>query len=294
MKFGHVDNPREVDFTIPSDHPDTTRMLKSNASASDELEISVGCAKWNKKDLKNFFPKGVKDELSYYSNQFNSIELNATFYGLFSTETFEKWHSTVPDNFKFFPKLEQTISHFKRLNDVEENVERNLSHMSHLREKLGIPFLQMPDNFGPKHFDRIVSFVENWKHQTQLAIELRHAAWFKDKKVSDQLCELLETHGITNVLVDTAGRRDMMHMRLTSPTAFVRWVGANDHDLDRSRLDEWVERIAQWRASGLQRLAFFVHQHEELESPALAAYFIERLNKRIGTALQIPTIIEKS
>lgn len=79
----------------------------------------------------------------------------------------------------------------------------------------------------------------------------------------------------------------MMHMRLTSPIAFIRYVGAN-HPSDYTRLDEWVERIAEWKDAGLQKLYFFVHQNIEKESPLLAAHFIEKLNTKIGTNLHIP------
>jgi len=292
MKFGQVDNPGEIDFTIPPDHPNTAKILKVESSKSTDLEVYVGCAKWNKKDLKNFFPRGAKDELAYYSTQFNCIELNATFYRLFPPTTFDKWYAAVPEDFRFFPKLEQSISHFRRLKDVKEIVEHNVANMSHLREKLGMPFLQMHDHFGPKDFDRVVAFAENWTYEVPLAIEFRHTDWYNDKEVSSKLYELFETHRIANVLVDTAERRDLMHMRLTTPTAFVRWVGANEPELDRSRLDEWIGRIGKWKKAGLQRLLFFVHQNVEQESPALAAHFIDRLNKKIGTALPIPKTLE--
>jgi len=287
MKFGQVPNPEEIDFTIPKDHPDTKAVLAR--SKAKDLKIHVGCAKWNKTDLKGFYPKGTKDELGYYSRQFNCIELNATFYRLFPASTFEKWHETVPEDFKFFPKLEQTISHFRRLKDVNELVDNSVTNMSHLQKKLGMPFLQMHNNFGPKDMDRVVAFVENWKqYKAPLAMEFRHTDWYNDPEVSSQLYSLLEKNKITNVLVDTAGRRDLMHMRLTTPNAFVRWVGANDPRSDRSRLDNWVKRIADWKAQGLKELNFFVHQNVEKESPLLSAYFIEKLNKKIGTKLHIP------
>lgn len=288
MKFGQVDNPESIDFAIPPDHPETAKALKAQAPQADILEVYVGCAKWNKADLKNFYPRGTKDELAYYSTQFNCIELNATFYRLFPSATFENWHAATPENFRFFPKLEQSISHFRRLNDVNEVVERNVANMSHLREKLKMPFLQMRDDFGPKDFDRVVTFAENWTYDVPLAMEFRHTDWYNDAATSSSLYSLLETHGITNVLVDTAGRRDLMHMRLTTPTAFIRWVGANEPESDRSRLDEWIGRISKWKKAGLQRLFFFVHQNIEEESPALAAHFIERLNKKVGTSLPIP------
>lgn len=291
MKFGAVEDPGKIDFTIPADHPETAKVLK-RASKSDGLEVYVGCAKWNKKDLKNFFPKGTKDELAYYATQFNGIELNATFYRLFPAETFDKWYATVPENFRFFPKLEQSISHFQRLKDVQETVERNVENMRHLREKLGMVFLQMADNFAPKDFDRVGRFVENWKSGVPLAIELRHPAWYSDPAVSNRLYGLLEEHDVAHILVDTAGRRDLMHMRLTTPTAFVRWVGANEPRSDRERLEKWIEQIARWKKAGLQRLFFFVHQNDEQESPALAAHFIKRLNKKIGTTVPIPRTLE--
>ena len=286
MKFGQVPDPEEIDFTIPDDLSDTTKMLAKTKGG--EMSIHIGRAKWNKTDLKGFYPKGTKDELGYYSSQFNCIELNATFYRLFPTTTFEKWYSTTPDGFKFFPKLEQSISHFRRLKDVEEIVDHNVSNMSHLQEKLGMPFLQLHNNFAPKDMERVVAFAENWKYDVPLAMEFRHTDWYNNPEISSELYELLEKHKITNVLVDTAGRRDLMHMRLTTPNAFIRWVGANHETSDRERLDEWVERIADWKEQGLTELNFFVHQNIEKESPLLSAYFIERLNKRIGTDLHVP------
>jgi uncharacterized protein YecE (DUF72 family) len=78
-----------------------------------------------------------------------------------------------------------------------------------------------------------------------------------------------------------------MHMRLTSPTAFVRYVGSN-HPSDYSRIEKWVDRIVEWKKKGLKELYFFVHQWAEEESPKLSAHFIERLNKKVGTKLKIP------
>lgn len=289
MKFGQVDKPGKIDFTIPPDHPETPRILKD--SDPNELEIFIGCAKWNKTDLKNFYPRGVKNELEYYSSQFNSIELNATFYRNFPADVYQEWYSTVPAGFKFFPKLEQTISHFRRLNDVVEVVDEVVTNMSLLREKLGMTFLQLNSNFAPKDFDRVQLFLANWKYDMPLAIEFRHTNWYNDDAIAAELFDLMEKNRVTSVLVDTAGRRDLMHIRLTGPTAFVRWVGAN-HRSDRKRLDEWLERIVSWREQGLTKLYFFVHQNVEKESPQLSAYLIRKLNKRLGTKLKIPKTLK--
>src|SRR6476660_9007221 len=79
MQFGKVEDPSKIDFSLPADAKETKEIL-SKTKAANSFEAYVGCAKWNKADLKGFYPKGTKDELTYYSTQFNSIELNATFY----------------------------------------------------------------------------------------------------------------------------------------------------------------------------------------------------------------------
>ncbi len=285
MKFGQVPNPEELDLSIPADNKETKKMLGGKPAKT--FKVHVGCAKWNKTDLKGFYPKGVKDELAYYSTQFNAIELNATFYRLFPASTFEKWYETVPANFRFFPKFEQSISHFKRLKETEEAIDNNVSRFSLLREKLGMPFLQLHNNFGPKDVDRVEKFVADWKYDIPVAVEFRHTDWFNDPAVSAHLYELLEKNNVTNVLVDTAGRRDLLHMRLTTARAFVRYVGAN-HPSDYTRLEAWVDRIAEWKEQGLEELNFFVHQNVEKESPLLSAHFISLLNKKLGIDLQVP------
>ena len=288
MKFGKVYSIDADDFSNPPDHPDRDKVLAK--SKPKKLDVYVGCAKWNKVDLKNFYPKGTKNELEYYSSQFNAIELNATFRRRIWAPQYEKWANTVPDGFKFCPKLGQFISHIKRLDGVEESLDLFAENASHLGDRMGLSFLQMHDNFAPKDFERVRTFAEYWKFDIPVAVELRHEGWYSDSALCDEVNKVFTKNKITNILVDTAGRRDMMHMRLTTPTAFVRYVGSNDPS-DYTRLDKWITRIAAWKKKGLKELYFFVHQWEELESPKLSAYFIERLNKKVGTKLKVPELL---
>ena len=287
MQFGKVEDPSTINFSLPADAPETKEVFKN--TSKNTLETYVGCAKWNKADLKGFYPRGTKDELTYYATQFNCIELNATFYNLPSSAQVNSWKDKTPDGFKFFPKITNTVSHYRRLIDVKEPVTLFCDAISHFEEKLGMAFLQLHDNFKPKDFDRLKTFVEDFPKVIPLAIEVRNEEWFTNKAIADELYQFFNKHHITNILVDTAGRRDMMHMKLSTPVAFIRYVGAN-HESDYSRLDEWVKRIVDWRAAGLEKLYFFVHQNVELASPLLSAYFIEKLNKAIGTKLHIPVM----
>ena len=286
MKFGKVDNPEIIDFTIPPTHPDTVRVL--NEQQNDEpLSIYVGCAKWNRADLKGFYPRGTKDELEYYSRQFNCIEMNATFYRNFPAEQFQKWYSKTPENFKFFPKLGQEISHWKRLVGAQDAVNSYIDNFSNLQEKLGTIFLQLHSNFSPKSFPAMENFVKSWPKGLPLAVECRHTNWFTDEAISKDFFQLLEENNVANVLVDTAGRRDMMHMRLTNNEAFIRYLGAN-HPTDYDLLDDWINTLKEWKGLVLKKIHFFVHQNLEKESPLLTAHFIRNLNAEFGTQLRIP------
>ena len=289
MKFGQVEDPSNIDFTLPKDHQKTSEILKK--STSKNMEISIGCAKWNKTDLKGFYPKGTKDELTYYGTQFNSIELNATFYGMPSPEQVQTWKEKTPADFKFFPKITNTVSHFRRLLNITDVVTQFATAVLNFDEKLGMVFLQLHDNFKPKDYERLEKFVQDWPKEVPLAIELRNNEWFTDEEIFNKTCELFEKHQITNIIVDTAGRRDMLHMRLTTPVAFIRYVGANAES-DYTRLDDWIERIKTWKEEGLEKLYFFVHQNIEKASPLLSAYFIENLNKEFGTSIHIPEMAD--
>ena len=285
MKFGQVDDPSLIDFTLPPTDEATFSILKK--FPEKDFEVYVGCAKWNKTDLKGFYPRGTKDELGYYSRQFNSIELNATFYNAPSKEQVEIWRNKTPEGFKFFPKIPQSISHYSRLLNTGEKVLAFTDALAFFEEKLGMIFLQLHDNFKPKDFQRLEGFISSFPKGFPLALEVRNQEWFTNTEVFLMLCNLLEQYGVTNIIVDTAGRRDMLHMRLTTDKAFIRYVGANSAS-DYDRLDEWVARIEEWRNAGLNKLYFFIHQNVEVESPLLAAHFISKLNKALDLSLKYP------
>ncbi len=288
MKFGKVDDPGSINFTLPEDHPETATILQKEEIKSPP-EVYVGCAKWNKADLKGFYPRGTKDELAYYSTQFNSIELNATFYRIFPADVYAGWYEKTPANFRFFPKMFQGVTHWKRLNDFEAYLNDYLLNTSNLKEKLQMPFVQMHNNFSPKWIDRLPAFFEAIPKDMSIAVEFRHSDWFNDAQVANELYAMLEEYKVTNLIVDTAGRRDLLHMRLTTPTAFIRYNGAN-HTSDYDRLDDWVDRLEKWTGQGLQHIYFFVHQNVERASPLLSAYFIKKINERLGTNLHIPNM----
>src|SRR5699024_3359255 len=130
MKFGKVDNPESIDFSLPDDHPDTEKVL-SNYDDSGKPQIYVGCAKWNRQELKGFYPRGTKDELEYYASQSKAVELHATFYRNFPSDQVSTWYEKVSEEFHVFPKVNQQVSHRKWLSGVKDATEEFLNSVSH-------------------------------------------------------------------------------------------------------------------------------------------------------------------
>lgn len=286
MKFGKVEQPHQIDFTLPSDHPQTSAILGAK-DAKGQFRISVGFPTWAKDKLPGFYPKGTKNELEFYSSQFNAIEFNASYYRIFKPEQFEKWRDSTPDDFRFYPKIVQNISHWRKLKDCEAIVDEYIHSVSKLEHKLGTIFLQMHEVFSPNSFESLQKFLAFWPKGYPLAVELRNERWHQDSEIVEAFNQLLVDYDVDNIITDSMGRRDMVHMRLTTDRAFIRFAAA-DFGGDKGRLDEWIHRIGDWRDMGISEVAFFIHQNTEKENPMLASYFVQKLNAKLGTDLHIP------
>ena len=287
MKFGKVEHPGTLDLSLPSDHSETARVLSLSPIENKKPRVYIGCPRWSKAELKGFYPKGTKDELTYYSSQFNSIEMNAFYYRIFPTSTVDKWYERSAADFTFFPKVPQLISQFRRLKNCENELNDFLLSISHFKEKLGTVFLQMNENYGPNNLNDFAKFIENWPKDLPLTAEVRNAEWFNNPSVANELYSLLEENGVGNTITDTAGRRDIIHMRLTNPSCFVRFTGAN-HISDIDRLDEWFDRLTEWKEKGIHQINFFIHQTIEKDLQMLSARLIQRINNEWGYNLTVP------
>src|ERR1700761_4399276 len=111
MEFGRVTPEElfEVDFTLPPD-PALTIQTLTSAKSDKPFEARVGCAKWGRKEwLGKIYPPKTKDAnfLGEYIKHFDCIELNATFYNIYSASVINKWKEKADPNhnFKFCPKF---------------------------------------------------------------------------------------------------------------------------------------------------------------------------------------------
>jgi len=292
MDFGRVD-PKELDsikFTLPKDTEQTTRVL-SKSKRKGKMNIRVGCAKWGRPDwVGKIYPKGTKaaNFLDEYAKQFNCIEYNAIFYKLPSSEDIKKYQEKTNKDFLFFPKFHEAITHRKRLQNCEKELDEFWSVYNKFGKNAGPVFLMPHPQMNPtKNKETIQEFIQLVPKDVDLFVEFRHEDWFK-KPHADEMFTWLEKNKKGSIMTDAAGRRDCVHMRLTTPDAFIRFVGNSLHSSDYKRIDQWVDRIIKWDEEGLQNCYFFMHQHEELYSPELCKYLIEKLNKKGGYDLHVP------
>lgn len=291
MEFGKVEDKEldRIDFTLPKDPAVNKEVLKKGKG---KTKFYVGCAKWGRKDwVGKLYPIGTKEKdfLEFYAKTFNCIEFNATFYKAPTPEQVIKWKEKVPKGFLFCPKFTQTITHLKRLKNVQTEVGAFLEAVHEFKDNLGPIFLMPNPQVSPKQLESIETFITDLPKDVDMFLELRHPDWYADKAgYNPELFEFLHKAKRGTIITDAAGRRDCVHMHLSTPEAFIRFVGNSLHRTDYERIDDWVQRIKLWMKEGLETCYFFMHQHEELHSPELIKYFIEQLNKHCGTNIEPP------
>ncbi|MGB3183172.1 MAG: DUF72 domain-containing protein [Cyclobacteriaceae bacterium] len=293
MQFGRLDDLDQVDWQMPPVHPATKEVLSKQDNCPPVFYI--GCSVWAVKGyVGRVFPPGTPGSkyLEAYGRQFFTVETNSTHYNIPTDSTIARWRDSVQDGFKFCPKFPQFISHRKELTGNPEAIDRFLNTVLGLGDKLGVSFLQLPPYFGPDRVEGLVELLEFLPADFRTTIEFRHPDWFADPYLMDDTFSYLEERQIPVVISDVAGRRDVLHQRLTTPVLFLRFNGHNLHPTDYSRADAWVQRIAGWISSGLKEVYIFVHEPEQYLNADLAVYLINELNKHCHASIPVPAWYE--
>lgn len=299
MDFGKVEPEQisNIDFKLPPD-TDLTKSTFAHNRKNINLTAYVGCAKWGRKEWVGLiYPEKTKEArfLDEYVKHFNSIELNAVFYNMPPESQILSWREKAEQgggDFKFCPKFTRSISHLKRLKNAEELTTTYLNNISAFGNYLGPAFLQLSDNFGPKNFDILQRYLEELPVDFNVFVELRHSEWYSDQGARKAVFELFKKLNKGSVITDATGRRDCVHMELPTKHAFIRFVGNGLHATDFTRIDEWSQRLKQWKESGLESIYFFLHQHDEKDTPILADYTIQKFNQYLDLKLKQPEIIK--
>ena len=262
MDFGKVlpEELANINFELPPDPVCTTEVLRYGIGGT---KFYLGTAV-------------TKDKLNIYAEKNKAIELNGTYYSVPTLKQVELWDIAVPFAFKYAPKFPQVITHTKRLVNVSAELEQFLTAILPLRNKIGGLIFMPHPQIGVDSLGLIESFLKSIPHKWPVFTEVRGTDWFKNGYHSD-LYVVLQSRKQGTIITDSAGRRDAVHMHLTIPQCFIRFVGNALHETDYARIDHWVERLKKWSVEGLENCYFFIHQEEYADSLVLLDYMRSKL-----------------
>lgn len=297
MKFGKLLDLNGVDFSLPVDHPQTTRVLHRNLDHSVVPQIYLGATGWgNREWIGRWYPSKSKQNefLRYYARQFGTIEFNTTHYRVPNPETVARWYELSDPDFRFCPKVPQQISHFQTLNNSEESTDHFLSSIHGLGEKLGPVFLQLPERFAPSRHQAVQDYLNKWPTDLPIGLEFRHHEFFEGGHAAEEVYGELEVTGQGTVITDVAGRRDVLNMRLTNSILILRFVGNGTHPTDYSRADAWAARLKSWVDQGLQAAYLFIHQPDMELVPEYSQYWADAIHKASGIKVRRPELVEEA
>ncbi|HEY9757594.1 MAG TPA: DUF72 domain-containing protein [Oculatellaceae cyanobacterium] len=189
--------------------------------------ILIGTSGWMYKSWQgDFYPEGLKpaDELHYYSEEFDTVEINNSFYKLPTPETFSNWANQVSEGFTFAVKASRYLTHVKRLKDADGPVDNVYSNASHLNSKLGPILVQLPPRWS-KNLERLEQFLSLTQSikDAKWAIEFRDESWH-----SEDVYHLLKKYEAALCIADSY--KLLRHDRVTADFSYIRYHGQTPHD----------------------------------------------------------------
>ena len=206
----------------------------SNLGGAGDARLRIGTSSWTAPSWEGpFYPQGTPPAgyLAHYASEFDTVEVDATFYRIPSERTVDGWRERTPPGFLFAAKVPQVVTHEKILEACGEEMRAFLKVMGRLGDRLGPLLLQFryfrkaeypdPDPF----IDRLEAFLPGLPKEMRFAVEVRNKSF-----LTPRLFDLLRSHRVALALIDHPwfARIDAvmkMEGALTADFAYVRWLG---------------------------------------------------------------------
>ena len=228
------------------------------------MSVHIGCSGWSYADpvekggwTKVFYPSAETKRLQYYSQFFNTAEMDASFYEKFymymTKNTFTAMARATPDNFQFSVKAPETVTHDKRL-DVRKGAmalfDEFLEKISPLKHanKLGAVLIQLPPSFTVKEFQNTEEFLDRLPSGYDYAIEFRNPTWNTEGP-----WEMLKHYNIAGVMTDSPEQDKLQFLSepiITANHTFIRWHGRQtkpryNYLYSKEELKPWADKVKQ-------------------------------------------------
>ena len=203
----------------------------------------IGCAGWSiGRETAASFP-GDGSHLERYARVMNCVEINSSFYKPHQASTYARWAASVPDDFRFAVKLPRSISHDRKLQDIDALLDAFAAEANTLGTKLGCilvqlpPSLQLDTGVADAFFTRL-----RQRFACALACEARNGAWFTTTATG-----LLRDHGVTRVIADPPAGQGGEFVP-TSDLVYARLHGS-PRIYYSSYADDYLDQVAAYIAT---------------------------------------------
>jgi uncharacterized protein YecE (DUF72 family) len=243
-------------------------MKTSTRKTKTTAPILVGTSGFAYKEWKGiFYPPDLpaKKYLSFYAEQFRTTEINNTFYRMPTAKLCEGWYAEVPNDFSFTLKVSQRITHFKRLKNVDDEMNFFLQSAAGLKEKLGPLLIQLPPNFK-KDTGVLEDFLVRFAPKGRLAFEFRHEFWF-----ADDVYDVLRKHSTTlGVVEKEEGEGPDTPREVTGSFVYMR---LRKGEYSKDEMLDW----AKWISS--QTVPVYCYLKHDDSAPVLAKELLAALDE---------------
>ena len=273
-----------------------------------DLPYYLGCPSWSENAWRDYlYPPDAKpaEFLNLYSQVFNAVEGNTTFYASPSATTVQRWAETMPEHFRFTAKFPREISHGGDLREQLTAAETFLQLLKPLGERVSPLWLQLSKSFTPQRVPELAGFIDAFGHS--LAVEVRHDDFFAKGDSERMLNRLLLDRGVERICLDpralfscTSTEPSVLHAQSKKPrvpprpaafTQFpqVRFIGHPELEANDPFLLPWVEKVARWIEEG-RTPYIFLHTADNVLAAKLAQRFHGRLRLRLPGLPALPEL----
>jgi uncharacterized protein YecE (DUF72 family) len=148
------------------------------------LQLYIGCSGWSYSSWQGpFYPSNLENKhwLSYYSQVFNYVEVDSTFYRIPNELMVKNWARKTPANFRFTAKFPKLITHDKKLKNVEKELTLFYNVMKPLKNKLLALLIQFPPYLKiTEGLEALKQYDFFFDDSFRYTVEVRHPSWFSD------------------------------------------------------------------------------------------------------------------
>ncbi len=243
-------------------------------------EIRIGTSGYHYKDwVGRYYPADVKagEMLQHYLRDFDTVELNNTFYQLPNESTFDAWRRNTPRDFLYAVKGSRFITHMIKLKDPMRGLTNFMPRAELLRGKLGPILWQLPPNWKV-NVERLEEFLSMLPPEHRYTFELRNETW-----MTEEVYNVLRRYNAAFCIYELAGymspieiTADWTYIRLHGPTHF-KYQGSYSDE----QLADWADQIRKW-----SRTMKAIYVYFDNDDSAYAVYNAITLRKMLGKLAQ--------